>query len=91
MIFFGGLYSAIHNRLIPHWYATCLWYIGSFSFLTSITIFLEWIFGEDFILSYTNIGILGETLLIIALAVTSTIMLCYTAKEDIIESKKRTK
>jgi hypothetical protein len=41
---------------------------------------LEFLLGEEFPLSYTNIGIIGETSLSVTLAVTSLLMMLSTAR-----------
>jgi hypothetical protein len=48
---------------------TAIWYCGVSSFFVSLTILLQWIFGNKFPLSYDNLGILGEVGININLAI----------------------
>jgi hypothetical protein len=88
IIFLGGFYVVLHSRNLPHWITTCLWYIGLCSLFTSITIGIDWIWGPEFPMSYTNIGLLGETASLIALTITvfllfsKTIMIDYRNKKN---------
>ena len=88
-VFFGGLYVAIHSRSIPQWLKTCLWYIGCSSFFIVIMMLLEWTLGSAFELSYTNAGIIGETMFNTWICVTTFIFFLKTVAEDIKHSKKR--
>lgn len=89
MIFFGGLYSAIHSRMIPHWTSTCLWYIGLASMFNAIIILLDWTLGPEHPMSYSNLGLLGSVLLHVTLAVTVAILFVNTLWKDMIFRKNR--
>lgn len=89
IIFIGGLYIAIHSRLIPTWLRTCLWYIGCSSFFIAITIILDWIFGSQFELSYDRVGFFGEILFNCWVATTTIIFFFKTVSTDITHSKFR--
>jgi hypothetical protein len=91
LIFMGTFYVAIHNRNLPPWHITPLWYVGVFSLLTAFTIVCQWAIGPEFPLSYWNLGQLAESLVDLALASIATIMLIGTIRQDIRESKKRKK
>lgn len=89
LIFIGAFYVALHNRNLPQWHITPLWYVGMFSLLTSFTIIFQWAIGPEFPLSYWNLGQLAESLVDISLASIATIMLIGTVRQDIKGAKKR--
>lgn len=89
LIFIGTLYVAIHNRKIPRWHVTVLWYCGLSSLFTALTIVIEWIFGQEFPLSYYNIGIIGETFLHACLAFMATSVFLHTVWTDLHQMKNR--
>jgi len=82
-IFVGALYTALHNRDMPNWVVTPMWYIGLISLFTSITIVCQWAIGPEFPLSYWSMGILGETALNISVAVVLIILMLKTIKADL--------
>jgi hypothetical protein len=88
-IFIGALYVAVHNRKLPQWHVTPLWYTGLCAFFSAITILVTWTVGADHPLSYTNLGKLADTLLNVAVAAIALIMLVGTVRQDLRESKKR--
>ena len=90
IIFVGGLYVAIHSRLIPNWLSTCLWYVGLSSLFLSITIGIEFTFGSDFPLSYTNLGQIAELLDNVIIAFTIALLFGNTLYNDIKNKKNRT-
>ena len=87
--FVGGLYVAIHARNIPLWVRTPLWYLGATSFLTALTIIFEFVFGPQFELSYTRVGLIGEMLINFNLAITALLMLGHTVFKDLRCMKQR--
>lgn len=89
LIFIGTFYVALHNRNLPKWHITPLWYAGMCSLFVAITIILEWAIGPEFPLSYWNLGLMGETLLNISIASIAVIMLIGTVRKDLHEAKKR--
>lgn len=89
LIFIGSFYVALHNRNLPQWHITPLWYAGLCSLFTSIAILLEWSIGPEFPLSYRNIGVMCETSLNISIAAIAVIMLIGTVRQDIKYRKKR--
>lgn len=89
MIFMGSFYVALHNRNLPQWHLTPLWYVGVFSLLTSITIIFQWAIGPEFPLSYYNFGQFAESLVDLSLAAVATIMLIGTIRADIKARKRR--
>lgn len=91
IIFAGTFYVTIHNRKLPAWHITPLWYLGLASFFICITILLELIFGPEFPLSYTNIGIIGEMLTHVSLASITIIMFIMTVFSDLRGMKNRRK
>jgi hypothetical protein len=60
----GGLIIAVRPKYIaPHWLVTAIWYLATSALFTNITILIEWIYGPEFELSYTNIGVFGEAMI----------------------------
>lgn len=88
-IFLGGLYVAIHSRSIPNWLRTCLWYIGCSSFLIGTFIVCGWSLGNDFVFSYSNAGVIGETLFNVWISVTTLAFFFKTLVEDVKHSRRR--
>lgn len=82
-IFVGALYTALHDKEMPHWVVTSMWYIGLISLFTSITILCQWTLGPEFPLSYWSIGILGETALNISVAFVLVVLMLKTVKADL--------
>lgn len=89
IIFIGGLYVAIHSRIIPEWLSTCLWYVGLGSLFVSITIGLEYIIGPSFPMSYTNLGQIAELLDSTIIAFTVSLMFGNTLYHDLKNKKNR--
>ena len=89
LIFVGTCYVALQNRKLPQWHITPLWYVGLFSFFTSVTIVCQWAIGPEFPLSYWNLGKLSETAVNVSVAAVAVIMLISTVRRDLRESKKR--
>lgn len=88
-VFLGGGYVALHSRDIPKWAVTSLWYTGLLGLLVSLTISVEWIYGELHPLSHFQIGRSTETLLMLSLAVTVGIMFFNTVWKDYVGSRSR--
>lgn len=82
-IFVGALYTAIHNRDLPDWVVTPLWYVGLTNLFTLITIVCQWSLGPEFYLSYWNIGALSETLSRLSIALIMFVLLVKTLQCDI--------
>lgn len=91
LIFIGALYVALHNRQLPKWHITPLWYVGLSSFSCAIAIMCQWGLGSTFPLSYSSIGSITELALDISLASIAIIFLCITLKKDITNSAYRSK
>lgn len=89
VIFSGGLYTAIHSRVIPNWAATCFWYVGLTSLFSLITILVELIVGSYHPLSYTNMKILAELLPILSISIAVTIFFSHTVYVDFKNRNKR--
>lgn len=89
LIFIGTFYVALHNRNLKQWHVTPLWYAGLCSLFVAITILVQWAIGPEHPLSYWNIGLMGETLLNIAVASIAVIMLISTVRLDLRNAKKR--
>lgn len=89
LIFIGTFYVALQSRRLPQWHVTPLWYAGLCSLFTAITIIIQWAIGPEFPISYRNIGMMGETLLNIAIAAIAVIMLTRTVYQDLAAAKKR--
>lgn len=88
-IFLGGFYVALHSRNIPRWLATALWYTGTFSFFTAVTIVLEFMYGQLFELSYFQIGLFGEMAMKVSLASIVIVLFLETVYKDYRGAKKR--
>lgn len=58
--FLGGLQIALYNRSLPHWIVTSLWYIGLSSAFVSLTMAMQFAYGEEFPMSYNNIGDIAD-------------------------------
>lgn len=76
-----SLYIAIHNKNIPNWIITPLWYIGLSSAFTGITILLEWIYGDQFCMGYSKIGFIGELAFAASVGATLGILFANTLRE----------
>lgn len=57
VIFLGALYVLLRNEKLPKWHVTPLWYLGTTSLLSALSIVFEWMLGKDFPLSYYNVGV----------------------------------
>jgi len=79
-IFTGALYVVLHSTKLPKWHITPLWYAGLSCLLTAITILLGYAFGNEFPLSYANLGVVGETALNICLSIIALTFTVVTAK-----------
>jgi hypothetical protein len=89
LVFLGGGYIALHNRNIPNWLVTCLWYMGLFGLLNSFTILVEWSQGQMHPLSHFQIGNATETLFNVSVAFTVGIMFFNTVWQDVKGAKLR--
>lgn len=81
-VFLSTFYVAMHNRFINPVILTMLWYVGLTSFFAGSTIVLEYVMGEEFAMSYSNLGIIAETLSNLAVAATLGIIFMLTVDED---------
>lgn len=89
IIFSGAFYIALHNRDLPQWHITPLWYVGLFSLLVSITIIVQWAIGPEHPLSYWNLGKLAETLVNCSVASIALVMLIRTLRSDLRGRRRR--
>lgn len=88
-IFFSTLYIAIHNRVISRTIISQLWYVGLSAFFCSLTTILEFVFGENFFLSYSKVGFFGEVLFNITVFAVCATLLIQTVKTDLTFLKNR--
>lgn len=88
-VFIGAFYVAIHNRTLPQWHITPLWYLGLFNLFTAITILIQWIIGAEHPLSYWNMGQIGSTLSNITLAFIVLVIFMHTVANDLVGRRKR--
>lgn len=91
LIFIGAFYIALHNRDLPEWLITPLWYLGLVHLFTGITAIIQWTVGPENPLSYWNMGLFGEVMCNIALSAIVVVMFVMTLRNDIIGSKNRRK
>ncbi len=89
IIFVGAFYVALHNRNLPRWHITPLWYLGLIHLFTAVTVVIQWAIGPEHPLSYWNAGLFGEVLCNIALSAIVIVMFALTIGEDIMGSRKR--
>jgi hypothetical protein len=89
LIFIGSFYVAMHNRKLPQWHITPLWYLGLANFFVAITIIIQWTIGPEHPISYWNMGLAASTLCNIILASIVVIMFVITIGCDIIGRKNR--
>lgn len=88
-IFIGIFYVALHNRKLPQWHITPLWYLGLFNLFVAVTILVQWTIGSEHPMSYWNIGMIATTVCNIALAFIAVLMFAYTVVEDVVGKRKR--
>lgn len=88
-IFTGAFYVALHNRNLPRWHITPLWYVGLFSMIVCVTILVQWTIGSEHALSYYNMGKLAETLVNCSVAAIALVMLIGTVRSDLRGRKHR--
>lgn len=89
-IFGSILYVAIHNRDMPNWILTPLWWLAAISGFTATTVVVQWVAGPENPMSYWTLGILGEISSHIVLAIISFGLFLQTIKTDLQNRKKRT-
>lgn len=89
LVFIGSFYVAIHNRKLPQWHITPLWYLGLANLFMAVTILVNWTIGPEHPLSYWNMGTVGQALCNIILASIVAVMFVVTLGCDIINRKKR--
>lgn len=91
LVFIGAFYIALHNRNLPQWLITPLWYLGLMHFFTGLTAIIQWTIGPEHPLSYWNMGLFGEVMCNVALSSIVLIMFFVTVREDFIGIKNRRK
>ena len=89
LIFTGAFYILLHNRNLPRWHVTPLWWAGCASMLAFITIVLGLFFGDDFVFSYFRFGLVAETLFNACIASIAVTFLWRTVKNDLCGRKQR--
>lgn len=89
VIFISTFYIVLHDRTLPQWCITPLWYLGLIHLFTASTVVVQWTIGPEHPLSYWNMGLFGEVLCNVALAAIVVIMFALTVRQDIIGSKSR--
>jgi hypothetical protein len=88
-IFISSFYVALHNRIINKAIVTLLWYVGLASCFLGTTILVQFIFGENFPLSFKEIGTIVETIFAFIIALTLGVIFLLTVKTDFDARKKR--
>lgn len=89
IIFLGAFYILLHNRNMPKWHVTPLWWAGCASLFTFITIVLGLYFGDEFVFSYHRMGYVGEVAFNTCVASIAAVFLIKTVKADIKNRKYR--
>lgn len=89
LIFLGAFYILLHNRNMPKWHVTPLWWAGCASLFTFITIVLGLYFGDEFVFSYSRMGYVGEVAFNTCVASIAMVFLIKTVKADIANRKYR--
>lgn len=89
LIFIGAFYILLHNRNMPKWHVTPLWWAGCASLFTFITIVLGLYLGDDFVFSYSRLGYVGEVMFNTCIASIAIVFLIKTIKADIRGRKYR--
>jgi hypothetical protein len=62
VIFIGGFYVALNPGKRPHWIVTLFWYACAASLFNALTLGAEWVYGQEYELSYYQIGDFTESL-----------------------------
>lgn len=89
LIFLGAFYILLHNRNMPKWHVTPLWWAGCASLFTFITIVLGLFFGDEFVFSYSRMGYVGEVAFNVCIASIAMVFLIKTIRTDILNKKYR--
>lgn len=89
LIFLSAFYILLHNRSMPKWHVTPLWWAGCASLFTFITIVFGLYFGDEFIFSYSRMGYVGEVAFNTCIALIAAVFLIKTVREDIRGRKYR--
>lgn len=89
LIFLGAFYILLHNRNMPKWHVTPLWWAGCASLFTFITIVFGLYFGDEFVFSYSRMGYVGEVAFNTCVAFIAMVFLIKTVKADIANRKYR--
>lgn len=89
LVFISSFYVAMHNREIPQWVITPLWYLGLTSLLISISILVQYFISPEHELSYWNLGSVLEYVSNIILSFMCVMFFSTTVFKDIKGAKKR--
>jgi hypothetical protein len=88
-VFLGGLYVAMHSRILPKWAITSIWYLGLSSFFVAVTIIVEWIFGQHHPFSHFMMGDFGEMIININLCAMVFFLFFHTLYHDFMNKRGR--
>jgi hypothetical protein len=88
-VFCGAFYVVLHNKSLPLWHVTPLWYVGLSCFANALSILMQYAFGTEFPLSYTNVGLMTETSLNVSLSAIALIVLFGTTKKTRLNRAKK--
>jgi len=89
--FSGAFYLIFHNKNMPRWHVTPLWWAGLASLFTWFTIVLGLYFGDEFPFSYFRFGFVGETLLNAFIAFIAAMFMYRTIKAEKINRNPKKK
>lgn len=88
VIFLGAFYILLHNRHMPRWHVTPLWWAGCASLFTFLTIVMGLFFGDEFVFSYNRFGYVGEVAFNTCIASVALVFLVKTLKADLQRKKQ---
>lgn len=83
VIFLGAFYILLHNKHMPKWHVTPLWWAGCASLFTFLTIVMGLFFGDEFVFSYFRFGYVGEVAFNTCIASVALVFLVRTLKANL--------
>lgn len=90
-IFLSMFYIAVHNRELPNWVVTPLWWLAVISGFIASTILIQWIIGPEHPMSYWTLGTVAEVISHLILAIIGFILFLKTCYLDLCNKRFRKK